>query len=75
VSQGSYIVATDGIMEDVYDVPHGTPSWKDDNPAFAARAFAKGNPEFELEEPPFLFNETKSNLQTTYWPSSYLRRK
>lgn len=76
VTQGSYIIATDGIMEEVYDVPHGTPSWKEDNPASAARAFAREHPEFELEtQPPFLFNETQGSVQATYWPSAYLRRR
>lgn len=32
----SYIVATDGIMHDLADVPRGTPGWATDNPTFAA---------------------------------------
>ena len=74
VSPESYIVATDGIMNDVYDVPHGNPSWKDDNPAEAAKSFAAKHPEFQLEPPPFLFNETLDSPRLTYWPDAYLRR-
>jgi len=53
VSVGSYIVATDGIMEDVSDVPRGRPEWQADNPAAAAREFVESHPHFVLEAPPF----------------------
>lgn len=75
VSPGSYIVATDGIMEDLEDVPRGRPGWSDDNPSAAARDFAAGHPEFVLEEPPFLFDETEARVQATYWPGAWLRRR
>jgi cephalosporin hydroxylase len=75
VSSGSYIVATDGIMEDLSDVPNGRPTWTDDNPASAAREFAAAHPEFELETLPFLFAESEVKTQLTYWPSAYLRRR
>jgi len=74
VSPGSYIVATDGIMEDLYDVPRGRPDWANDNPASAAREFASSRNDFVLEQPPFLFDETEGSLQLTYWPAAYLRR-
>jgi cephalosporin hydroxylase len=74
VSVDSYIVATDGIMRDLHDVPHGQPSWREDNPSVAALAFAQANPDFKLEAPPFVFNETRDNVQVTYWPDAYLRR-
>lgn len=74
VAPGSYVVATDGIMNDVYDVPHGKPSWREDNPTEAARAFAASHPEFKLEPPPFLFDETLDSPRLTYWPDAYLRR-
>jgi cephalosporin hydroxylase len=51
VTPGSYIVATDGIMEDLWDVPHGAEGWKTDNPSAAARDFAARHPEFVLEQP------------------------
>jgi len=74
VTANSYIVATDGIMQDLYDVPRGTPGWRDDNPAKAAREFAAGHPEFTLEAPPFGFDETLGSLRITCWPDAYLRR-
>lgn len=27
VTQGSYIISTDGIMSELYDVPNGNPEW------------------------------------------------
>ena len=36
VTPGSYIVATDGIMFDLADVPRGKPEWVTDNPMHAA---------------------------------------
>jgi cephalosporin hydroxylase len=74
VSVGSYLVATDGIMQDLGDVPRGQASWADDNPAAAAREFAVGNRQFALETPPFLFDEAGSPVQVTHWPDAYLRR-
>jgi cephalosporin hydroxylase len=74
VTVGSYIVATDGIMNDVYDVPHGQPSWREDNPSAAAIEFATSHPEFRLEPPPFVFDETLDSPRLTYWPDAYLRR-
>lgn len=74
VSVGSYIVATDGIMEDVYDVPRGDAGWKDDNPSAAAREFAARRPEFVLEQPKWLFNESSLTHNVTHWPDAWLRR-
>ena len=74
VAVGSYIVATDGLMQDLADAPGGAPGWERDNPARAARDFAAAHPEFVLEEPPFVFNETQTNVQTTHWPDAWLRR-
>src|SRR5687768_8750668 len=57
VTKGSYIVATDGIMQDVYDVPRGTSSWDKDNPVTAVHEFLARHSEFELKPPAWLFNE------------------
>ena len=40
VTPGSYIVATDGLMRNLYDVPRARPGSREDNPAEAARIFA-----------------------------------
>jgi cephalosporin hydroxylase len=74
VTPGSYLVATDGIMRDVADTPRGTPSWREDNPAQAAEDFAARHPEFVLESPRWLFNESELNRNITAWPSAWLRR-
>ena len=75
VSTGSYIVATDGIMRILHDVPRGKPEWTHDNPTAAAAEFAQAHPEFVLEEPPFPFNEGEIKERVTHWPGAYLRRK
>jgi cephalosporin hydroxylase len=74
VTPGSYIVATDGIMEILHDAPRGKPEWKDDNPAAAADAFLRGHPEFVGEEPPFPFNEGSVQKRVTHWPRAFLKR-
>ncbi len=74
VTPGSYIVATDGIMQDLADVPRGNPSWDRDNPARAARDFAAAHPEFVLEQPPWPFNESALHNNITHWPDAWLRR-
>ena len=74
VTPGSYIVATDGIMYDLADVPRGTPSWATDNPTFAARDFAAKHPEFSIEQPAWPFNESELDQNVTHWPGAWLKR-
>ena len=74
VTPNSYIVATDGSMEVLHDVPRGTPSWVNDNPATAAREFAAAHPEFVIEQPAWPFNESALRENITHWPSAWLRR-
>jgi len=68
VTSGSYIVAADGIMEDLFDVPGGKAEWTRDNPRAAVHEFSASHPEFELDSEP-------TRLGVTYWPDAYLRRK
>jgi cephalosporin hydroxylase len=75
VTPGSYIVATDGIMYDLHDVPGGQPHWKEDNPVGAVHDFLAENSNFELEQPAWLFNESPLGQNVTHWPSAWLRRK
>jgi cephalosporin hydroxylase len=75
VTSGSYIVATDGVMQILHDVPRGKPNWKEDNPTAAAAEFARDNLDFVLEEPPFPFNEGQVTERVTHWPGAYLRRR
>ena len=74
VSPGSYIVATDGIMMFVHDVPRGSPEWKDDHPEVAALEFVAAHPEFVLEQPTWPFNESPLTKNITHWPGAWLRR-
>jgi cephalosporin hydroxylase len=75
VTGGSYIVVTDGVMQDLHDVPRGQPSWREDNPAAAAREFALEHPEFVLEPPAWPFNESALHRGVTHWPDAWLRRR
>ncbi|MFA5158888.1 MAG: CmcI family methyltransferase [Candidatus Omnitrophota bacterium] len=74
VTHGSYIVATDGSMEFLDDVPRGTSSWKTDNPSAAAREFAARHPEFVIEQPAWAFNESDLGENITHWPDAWLKR-
>lgn len=75
VTSGSYLVATDGIMYDLADVPRGVPTWATDNPTFAARDFAAKHPEFVIEQPAWPFNESGLDQNITHWPGAWLRRQ
>jgi len=74
VTPGSYVVATDGIMEQLVGAPRSQPDWTWNNPRQAAREYAAGHPEFVIEEPPLLFHEGALNHRVTYWPDAYLKR-
>lgn len=75
VSSGSYIVATDGCMQYLHDVPLGKPEWRNDHPTVAAEEFAARHPEFILGQPAWPFNESTLQKNVTHWPGAYLRRK
>ena len=74
VTPGSYILATDGIMRDLTDVPRGNPDWKKNNPANAAEDFVGRNQQFIIEEPQWLFRESTLQGNVTHWPSAWLKR-
>jgi cephalosporin hydroxylase len=74
VGVGSYIVATDGIMRDLSDVPGGKRDWTHDHPAAAAQEFAARHPEFQLESPPWPFHDSPLQSGPTYWPDAWLKR-
>lgn len=74
VTPGSYIVATDGSMEFLHDVPRAKPGWKDDNPAVAAREFQVRHPEFAFDPPKAVFNESELTEAITHWPDAWLKR-
>lgn len=75
VTVGSYIVACDGIMENLVGAPRSSTDWRWNNPKAAAEAFVKESPNFIVEEPEFVFNEGMiTERVVTYWPSAFLRR-
>lgn len=75
VTPGSYIVATDGSMKDLHDVPRGKPDWEWNHPTAAAEAFAACHLEFVLEQPAWPFNESDLAKNITHWPGAWLRRR
>ena len=74
VCVGSYIVAMDGIMEEVVGAPRTEPDWAWNNPKQAALEFVRENTNFKIEEPTFPFNEGTIRERVTYWPSAYIKR-
>lgn len=74
VSVGSYIVAADGIMQDLVGAPRSNDDWDKNNPRAAAEEFERTHRDFAIEEPVFPFNEGMIAERVTYWPGAFLRR-
>jgi cephalosporin hydroxylase len=74
VTVGSYIVATDGIMEYLVGAPRSADDWATNNPKKAAEDFVASHPDYIIEEPAFPFNEGAIRERVTYWPSAYIKR-
>jgi cephalosporin hydroxylase len=75
VDAGSYVVAMDGhVMEAAALSPRAAADWATDNPNAAVREFAALHPEFVLEEPPFLFNESALTEPVSGFRGGVLRR-
>ena len=74
VTEGSYIVATDGVMEQVKGAPRSADDWHWNNPRHAVHAFLGETEDFELATPVPAFNEGVAANQVTYWPDAYLKR-
>lgn len=74
VTPESYLVVTDGIMQELYDVPRGKPEWSWNHPAAAAIEFIKHHPEFAIAAPVWPFNESNLSKNVTHWPGAWLRR-
>ncbi len=75
VTPGSYIVATDGVMKDLYNVPRGSDDWEWNHPTAAATEFAEQNPDFVIEQPDWPFCESNLTENITHWPGAWLRKK
>ena len=74
VPVGSYIVATDGIMEQVAGGPRTAEDWTWNNPRQAVHDFVAEDKRFIIEEPTFPFNEGVVNSRVTYWPDAFVKR-
>jgi len=74
VTPGSYIVATDGIMKDLDDVPRGNQEWNWNNPAAAVSEFIQSHKGFVLEEPHWPFNESGLSGNISHWPEAWLKK-
>jgi cephalosporin hydroxylase len=74
VSKDSYIVAMDGIMEQVAGAPRTETDWSWNNPRAAAIEFVRINPDFVIDEPAFAFNEGSITNRVTYWPGGLVKR-
>jgi cephalosporin hydroxylase len=75
ITPGSYIVACDGIMQQVAGAPRTSEEWSWNNPISAVHEFIARHPEFECVEPAWPFNEGKITERVTYWPKAFLRKK
>ena len=75
VTPGSYIVATDGVMKDLHDVPRGEKDWAWDHPTAAAKEFAESHPKFIIEQPAWPFNESALTENITHWPGAWLKSR
>lgn len=75
VKPGSFIVAMDGhVMEAAAGHPRAAADWATNNPNAAVREFAANHPEFFLEEPPFLFNESMLTRPVSGFRGGVLQR-
>ena len=74
VQVGGYMVATDGIMQDLVGAPRANGDWKTNNPQQAARKFVASDDRFTIEEPAWSFNEGMVRERVTYWPSCFVKR-
>jgi len=70
----AYVVATDGVLQYVYDAPRGALEWQTDNPLSAVREFLSIHNKFVQEQPGWLFNESSLSKNVTHWPKALLRR-
>lgn len=75
VSPGSYIVAMDGrIMALAVGAVRSNADWASNNPAEAAAEFVRQNPDFVLEDPAFLFNESLISHPVSYSTGGFVKR-
>ncbi len=74
VGVGGYLVATDGIMQQMAGAPRSDPDWDTNNPLCAAEDFVAEDNRFIICEPEWLFNEGAVRERVTYWPGCFVKR-
>ena len=74
VTVGSYVVSTDGVMQQLAGLPRTGEDWSENNPVRANELFVAENPNFVIEEPAWPFNESTLDFRVTHWPKCWLRR-
>jgi cephalosporin hydroxylase len=74
VTPGSYILSQDGVMQLVAGMPRTSESWTMDNPIPAVESFLAEHPDFSLELPPRVFDETLGTPECSHHPIGWLRR-
>ncbi len=74
VSVDSYIVACDGIVQNLAGAPRIDADHAVNNSAQAAREWVSRHPDFVMETPSFAFNEGMVAEPVTYWPDAWLKR-
>jgi cephalosporin hydroxylase len=67
VTQDSYVVVFDGVMQVLADAPGGSPTWDKDNPWRAVQDFLRQHDDFEID--PYY-----NRLKVTYCPGGFLKR-
>jgi hypothetical protein len=62
------------IMERAVGLPRSAPDWDTNNPKAAVAEFVGAHAEFEIDEPPFLFDESLISRGVLGWAGGAVRR-
>lgn len=74
VTVGSFILATDGVVKTLHDVPRGKAQWVFDNPDEAITEFLSEHSGFVREQPTPPFRDNELTEDVTHWPGAWLKR-
>jgi cephalosporin hydroxylase len=79
VTVGSFIVAADGIMQQLAGLrrcgdSRSTDDWSWNNPRAAVEEFLRRHDDFEAAAPAFAFNESPLTGPVSYWSGGWLKR-
>jgi hypothetical protein len=62
------------VMERAVGLARSAPDWATNNPKAAAAEFVRTHPEFEIHEPPFIFDESLISRGVLGWAGGAVRR-